>query len=46
MEKACLDTIASGKMTGDLAAMTSLKHAQTLDSLSFIKAIRATFDAM
>ena len=46
MEKACLDTIASGKMTGDLAAMTSLKHAQTLDSLSFIKAIRVTFDAM
>lgn len=46
MEKACLDTIASGKMTGDLAAMTSLKHAQTLDSLSFIKAIRSTFDAM
>lgn len=46
MEKACLDTIASGKMTGDLAAMTSLKDAQTLDSLSFIKAIRATFDAM
>ena len=46
MEKACLDTIASGKMTGDLASMTSLKHAQTLDSLSFIKAIRATFDAM
>ena len=46
MEKACLDTIASGKMTGDLAAMTSLKHAQTLDSLSFIKVIRATFDAM
>ena len=46
MEKSCLDTIASGKMTGDLAAMTSLKHAQTLDSLSFIKAIRSTFDAM
>ena len=46
MEKACLDTIASGKMTGDLAAMTSLKHAQTLDSLSFIKASRSTFDAM
>lgn len=46
MEKACLDTIASGKMTGDLAAMTSLKHVQTLDSLSFIKEIRATFDAM
>ena len=45
MEKACLDTIASGKMTGDLAAMTSLKDAQTLDSLSFIKAIRAVFDA-
>ncbi len=45
MEKACLDTIASGKMTGDLAVMTSLKNAQTLDSLSFIKAIRAVFDA-
>ena len=46
LEQACLKTIAEGKMTGDLAAMSQLKTVETLDSLSFIKAIRATFEAM
>lgn len=46
LEKACLDTVASGKMTGDLAAMSTLENVEKLDSLSFIQAIRATFDAM
>ena len=46
LEKACLDTVASGKMTGDLAAMSTMENVEKLDSLSFIQAIRATFDAM
>ena len=46
LEKACLDTVAGGKMTGDLAAMSTLENVEKLDSLSFIQAIRATFDAM
>lgn len=46
MEQACLSTIASGKMTGDLAGMSTLPQVETLDSLAFIRAIRATFDAM
>ncbi|MFR4008875.1 MAG: NADP-dependent isocitrate dehydrogenase [Christensenellales bacterium] len=46
LEKACLDTVAGGKMTGDLAAMSILENVEKLDSLSFIQAIRATFDAM
>ena len=41
-----LDTVAGGKMTGDLAAMSTLENVEKLDSLSFIQAIRATFDAM
>lgn len=46
LEKACLDTVAGGKMTGDLAAMSTMENVEKLDSLSFIQAIRATFDAM
>ena len=46
LEKACLDTVAGGKMTRDLAAMSTLENVEKLDSLSFIQAIRATFDAM
>ncbi len=39
LEKATLETIESGKMTGDLARITSLENVETLDSESFIKAI-------
>ena len=39
LEKATLDTIESGQMTKDLAAITSLKNPKVLDSEGFIKAI-------
>ena len=40
LEKATIDTIESGKMTGDLALITTLKDPVVLDSEGFIKAIR------
>jgi isocitrate dehydrogenase len=46
MEKAVVSTIESGKMTKDLALITSLKDVTVLNSEDFIKAVRATFDAM
>jgi isocitrate dehydrogenase len=46
MEKAVIDTIESGKMTKDLALITSLKDVTVLNSEDFIKAIRATYDAL
>ena len=39
LEKATLDTIESGQMTKDLAAITSRKNPKVLDSEGFIKAI-------
>ena len=40
LEKACIDTIESGKMTKDLALITELKDVTVLNSEDFIKAIR------
>ena len=40
LEKATLSTIESGKMTKDLALITSLKDVTVLNSEGFIKAIR------
>ena len=40
LEKATLDTIASGKMTKDLALITSLQDVTVLNSRDFILAIR------
>ena len=40
LEKACVDTIESGKMTKDLALITELKHPTVLNSKDFILAIR------
>lgn len=45
LEKATLSTIESGKMTKDLALITSLSDVAVLNSEGFIKAIRETFDA-
>ena len=39
LEKATLDTIESGKMTGDLAAISTLDNIQVLNSEEFIKEI-------
>ena len=46
LEAATLKTIEDGKMTKDLALITSLEHVTVLNSLDFIKAIRETMDAM
>ena len=46
LERATLKTIEDGKMTKDLAMITSLKDVTVLSSEGFIKAIRETFDAM
>lgn len=40
LEKATLETIESGKMTKDLALITSLKDVTVLNSQDFIRAIR------
>jgi len=44
LEKATISTIESGKMTKDLALITSLKDVTVLNSEQFIKEIRATLD--
>lgn len=46
MEKATLTTIEAGKMTKDLALITTLKDVTVLNSGDFIKEIRKTFEAM
>lgn len=45
LEKATLGTIEGGKMTKDLALITSLKDVTVLNSQDFIKAIRSTLEA-
>ena len=44
LEQATLKTIESGKMTGDLAQITSLEHVTVLNSQDFIGAIRDTLE--
>ena len=46
LEKATIATIESGKMTGDLARITTLPNVKTLNSEDFILAIRDTLEAM
>ena len=46
LERATIKTIEDGKMTKDLALITSLKDVTVLNSEGFIKAIRETFEAM
>ena len=46
LEKATIQTIEDGKMTKDLALITTLLDVKVLNSADFIKAIRATYDAM
>ncbi len=45
LEKATLSTIESGKMTKDLALITSLKDVTVLNSEDFIKAIRRNLES-
>ncbi|MCM1254360.1 MAG: NADP-dependent isocitrate dehydrogenase, partial [Clostridium sp.] len=46
LEQATIQTIESGKMTKDLALITSLKDVTVLNSQDFIKAVRETLDTM
>ena len=46
LEKATLSTIENGKMTKDLALITSLKDVTVLNSQAFIKAIREELDKL
>ncbi len=46
LEKAVLQTIESGKMTKDLALITSLKDVTVLNSEEFIKAVRERYESM
>ena len=46
LEKACIDTIESGKMTKDLALITTFKDPTTLSSENFIKEIQKNLAKM
>lgn len=46
LEQACIKTIEDGKMTKDLALITTNKNAVVLNSEEFIKAIRVTLESM
>ena len=44
LEQACITTIEEGKMTKDLALITSIENPTVLNSQDFIKAIRETLE--
>jgi len=44
LDAACIKTIEDGKMTKDLALITSNPNVKVLNSYDFIKAIRTTFE--
>ena len=46
LERACIKTVEGGKMTKSLSVISTCKNPVILNSLEFIQAIRATFDAM
>ncbi len=46
LEKATIQTIESGKMTKDLALITSLKDVTVLNSENFIKAVKETLERL
>ncbi|MCR5828929.1 MAG: NADP-dependent isocitrate dehydrogenase [Lachnospiraceae bacterium] len=46
LEKATVQTIESGTMTGDLALISKLENIKKAESLEFIKAIRSNLEAM
>ena len=45
LEQATIQTIESGKMTKDLALITSLKDVTVLNSENFIKAVKETLES-
>lgn len=46
LEEACLNTVAAGKMTKDLALITTLPEVTVLNTEGFIKAVRETLEGM
>ena len=46
LEEACVKTIESGKMTKDLALITTIENPTVLNSEDFIKAIRSELEGM
>ena len=46
LEKSCIKTIEDGKMTKDLALITSLPNPTVLSSEGFIKAVRETLEGL
>jgi hypothetical protein len=44
LEEATLETIESGKMTGDLAILTTLDHVEKMETEEFILAIRSCLE--
>ena len=46
LEKATVETIESGTMTGDLALISKLENIKKAESLEFIQAIRKNLEAM
>ena len=46
LEQAVIKTIEAGRMTKDLALITSLKDVTVLSSEAFIKAVRETFESL
>ncbi len=46
LEQAVIRTIESGKMTKDLALITSLENVTVLNSGEFIRAVRATYEEL
>ncbi len=46
LDQACLSTIESGKMTKDLALITTLENPTVLNSEGFIRAIRETLESL
>ena len=46
LEKACVCTLEDGKMTKDLALITSIENPTVLSSEGFIKAIRETLEGL
>ena len=44
LEKACIKTVEDGKMTKDLALITTLENPKTLNTQDFIKAVRETLE--
>ncbi len=46
LEKACIKTLEDGKMTKSLSLISTCENPTILNSLDFIKAIRATLDTL